>query len=265
MKLEENKHDHKLTNWLKVGIFALLMLAPMFASISQTLYVTFNKNAYQSYSNQMLAKVERVSNVNQLINGQQYDFYLNEDFTPTSTIDTYRVHYSSISVDFNEILNNGVDTQYNNFNFRITANWLNPDIGFDLFLYYDDTRISSNRIYYGTEKYDQLKHIVFVLDSYVTTFNSNGIIINYNTYTTEKLDNAFYYGVDQMTKSDLFNWTQNTALYTGINAMTTQLEIQTPAIAILLTYWFILTIIYVIIDIVLKGFTLLTHMFSNKV
>ena len=63
-----------------------------------------------------------------------------------------------------------------------------------------------------------------------------------------------------MTKSELFNWTQNTAVYTGIKAMTDNLQIQTNAIAILLTYWFILTIIYIIVDIVLKLFTTMTHL-----
>ena len=83
-------------------------------------------------------------------------------------------------------------------------------------------------------------------------------------YTTDKLDNAFYYGVEKMTQSDLFNWTQNTAIYTGVKTMTDNLEIQTPAIAILITYWFILTVIYVIIDIVLKGFTTITHMIMGN-
>ena len=67
-----------------------------------------------------------------------------------------------------------------------------------------------------------------------------------------------------MTESDLFNWTENTALYTGIKGMTDNLEIGTPAIAILITYWFILTVIYVIIDIVLKGFTTITHMIMGN-
>lgn len=56
MKLKDmkEKHDHKFTNLLKVAIFALLMIAPLFASISQMLYATFNKNAYKSYYGEII-------------------------------------------------------------------------------------------------------------------------------------------------------------------------------------------------------------------
>ena len=98
----------------------------------------------------------------------------------------------------------------------------------------------------------------------VTLNGVNEYSIYYFLTEKDTLDNAFYYGVEKMTESDLFNWTQNTTLYNGIKTMTDNLEIQTPAIAILLTYWFILTIIYVIIDIVLKGFTTLTHLIMGN-
>ena len=45
MKDEKQKHNHKLTDLIKVVIFAILMTAPLLASISQMLYVTLNKNA----------------------------------------------------------------------------------------------------------------------------------------------------------------------------------------------------------------------------
>lgn len=59
--------------------------------------------------------------------------------------------------------------------------------------------------------------------------------------------------------SDLISWTSNTILYTGINAMNTQLNITSPLITELLTYWLMLTSIYVIIDIVLEMFVFITH------
>ena len=124
---------------------------------------------------------------------------------------------------------------------------------------------NSNSSNIQTEIYGTTNDIIKFTISYTTIYNSNRFS-NYNSfiyYTYNKysyLDNAFYYGVDQMTKSDLFNWTQNTAIYNGVKAMTDNLQIQTPAIAILIVYWFILTIIYVIIDIVLKCFTTITHM-----
>ena len=65
--------------------------------------------------------------------------------------------------------------------------------------------------------------------------------------------------------SDLRSLTSNTLLYTGINAMNTQLNIVSPIITELLTYWLMLTSIYVIIDIVLEMFVFLTHWANDRI
>lgn len=44
------KHDHKLTNLLKYVIFAIIMLAPFFAVITECLYMVVNKNAPSNYT-----------------------------------------------------------------------------------------------------------------------------------------------------------------------------------------------------------------------
>lgn len=64
--------------------------------------------------------------------------------------------------------------------------------------------------------------------------------------------------------SDLMTWTTNTLLYTGVNAMFTQLNINSNLIIELLTYWLMLTSIYVIIDIVLEMFIYLTHWINDR-
>ena len=44
------KHDHKLTDMLKVLIFAVVMLAPFFAVLTECLYMIINKNAPSNYT-----------------------------------------------------------------------------------------------------------------------------------------------------------------------------------------------------------------------
>lgn len=44
------KHDHSLTNLLKVSIFAIVMMAPFFAVLLESLYMICNKNAPSNYT-----------------------------------------------------------------------------------------------------------------------------------------------------------------------------------------------------------------------
>lgn len=264
MKISElkGKHDHALTSWLKVSIFSLLMIAPLFASISQWVYVTCNKNAKDNYSGQFSISYKYesndVNNINDLHVGNIYKMTFEAQPTDAPTykeICFVRAGYNitNFNNDYQfetETDNNYIRLRYNNtlllfsssnYESLITVPWSNITFPYSFdFVFNRDMNIDLDTTTYKIEK---------------TDFN---IVTNIDT--SGSLDNAFYYGVEKMTESDLFNWTQNTAVYTGIKTMTDNLEIQTPAIAILLTYWFILTIIYVIIDIVLKGFTTLTHL-----
>lgn len=44
------KHDHSLTDILKVCIFAIVMMAPFFAVLFECLYMVCNKNAPSNYT-----------------------------------------------------------------------------------------------------------------------------------------------------------------------------------------------------------------------
>ena len=83
-------------------------------------------------------------------------------------------------------------------------------------------------------------------------------------YTEQKLDNVFEYSLSKLESSELYNWTMQTAIYTGVSTMTTQLGITGNIIPIIVCYWFFMTIIYIIIDIILNLFKILTHMFNKK-
>lgn len=78
-------------------------------------------------------------------------------------------------------------------------------------------------------------------------------------YTGTQQD-VFYNAVSNMCAKPLFSWTTQTGIYTPINAMCTGLEIQSGALPILLTYWALMTAIYIVFDIVIKMFTYITHL-----
>lgn len=304
MKIEKPRHDHKLTDLLKVCIFSLLMLAPLVASCSQWIYATINKNAYQSYSGTQsytsatpVYQTNEVNSFEDLVQNNYYELHFtttitfNDDLQPSNKVLQILSDYGNnvmniINVSTNSdgdsliyILNN---IQYGEIDYLLSYNEIIDNTSsitrhyYELFNYDNANDDFSSAVEVGVIEGNLYIYTInttilfqYLIDDYSAFLTSEDYSITaVNTmqeYTITQheqstLDNAFYYGVDQMTKSELFNWTQNTALYSGIKAMTDNLQIQTNAIAILLTYWFILTIIYIIVDIVLKLFTTITHL-----
>lgn len=254
MKDEKQKHNHKLTDLIKICIFGLLMIAPLLASISQMLYVTLNKNAkdsyhginYNSYFDDDNYNIKLDTYYLSKIKFNNLGNYLNTNNAILDFSNTY-INYQDLQYDFNSINTSRILYENSNrFTLFAINRWNGQEEHYFYYSYTDLYRITNTLTWHlNSNVYDNIK---------------TEILLDLNTINIDTLDNAFYYGVEQMTKSDLFNWTQNTAIYTGVKAMTDNLQIQTPAIAILIVYWFILTIIYVIIDIVLKCFTTITHM-----
>lgn len=87
------------------------------------------------------------------------------------------------------------------------------------------------------------------------------MIAIYNPNATNTT-NVFYTAVSNMNSSTLFNWTTSTAIYAAINNMLTGLELGTgtTTLAILLTYWALMTAIYIVFDIIIFCFTKITHL-----
>ena len=276
-KLPKVKHNHTLTDILKASIFSLVMMAPVVAIGVTCAYVVFNKNAYQSYSgNTSLTYYERVqgsyptnevtSESDLVINNY---YYINNLWTNDISYNGY------LSIEF---------TPTTNVTFDDESNYSNPGesikeplkiVGiFEENYYYISYYLYNNQTIVINGNYASINGDVKLLNvdadgdsNFVSKFSSSSL--TYDTYvenTIEQstLDNVFYYAVDTMQNNSIFSWTKNTAIYTPINAMTTGLGVNTPAIAVLLTYWLLLTAIYVIIDIVIKGFTWMTHLIGER-
>lgn len=249
MKIQEIKHNHSLTDLLKVALFSMLMLAPALSVASRCLYVIANKNAYQSYSDSYVETTQVISNTSQFVEGQSIIATYKAKENESTTYGAY-IHYDSISIDWTDY-----GFQENTYNqFRLFNS------GLIQLRDTNNTQYSMNNVWGNT-----LKTFTFIYNSMEAGSNLNGNV-DYTAlfYQQSKLDNVFEYSVSKLEDSQMFNWTTNTAIYTGVQAMCSQLGITTPVIAEILVYWFLLTVIYVIIDIILKTFTVITHMLGSK-
>lgn len=249
------KHDHSLTNILKAAIFSLVMLAPIFSITVRCGYVMFNKNAYKSYYGETInQEIETEVNYNALVGNKNYVFHnpLTSD-KPSSTLHTNM--YVSNMVNLN-----GFNNDYDLSNVRIIRFYL--DNVYNTFFFQDinGTNLFQLGLNNATMKFS------FNFEGYYQDFDSGFEYANYfytvsfNKYSY--LDNAFTYGISNLKNESVFNWTQNTAIYIPINAMCTGLGITENAISIMLTYWALMTAIYIIFDIVIVLFTKLTHLLN---
>lgn len=264
MKLNDLKHNHSLTDLLKVLIFSILMLVPFLSVATRSLYVICNKNAFESYENQreVITKYEtnEVNTLTDLVIGRVYTYTENENFEYECRIgiEDILINEDIETYNFRTIATGYDKTIRTNYSYNGTGNKSFTVIGMNTeFNMY--TNINKINFIYGNTQYNTNVEAMIPLIS-----KCNDLPIDFIENENGTLDNVFEYSIDRLAKSQYYNWTQNTAIYTGIETMTTQLGITGATIPILLTYWFMLTIIYVVIDIILKLFTALTHMLGNK-
>ena len=256
MKLEKLDHKHALTSWLKVILFALLMLAPMFSIAVRCLYVVSNKNAKDSYSGKDTQYTQTIiNNKNELIINNVYHFDSSVSFTNTTQENSRLIGIADLSNIYST--NTQLHTYLPQASF---INFYYSSTNKQLYLYDENESVlySSN-----------ITNNITQFDFRLTTFNESGLtntsflsILDFQN--NSPLDNAFEYSISKIADSQYYNWTQNTAIYTGVEAMTTGLGITGATIPILITYWFLLTVIYIVIDIVINLFTYITHFLNKK-
>lgn len=251
MKDKSKKHDHKGTKILKLGIFTSVMLAPLFAIGFKCAYATFNKNAYQSYSVENSDNFKLVNNQEKILENNLYQFTTNNDLLNLPTQD----YILGTNI---KVINGSANIPTNAYRFRLYYNGNNQSYSI---------QIDGDTTLYTTIGNSSSIGIVTLSFLATQTQNTNNYINNIYLYefgTSQTLDNAFYYAINQMKDNELFSWTKNTALYTPINAMTSGLGITTDAIAVLLAYWLYITLIYVVFDIVIELFTYLSHLIMGN-
>lgn len=257
-KLKE-KHNHKLTDLLKVAMFSLVMLAPFLSIGVRCGYVMWNKNAKDSYSGSYginyKYETNEVNNISDLKVGNVYT--LNYDY---DNIDStyYVVTATMINAPRNNFMVNIND--FNNGGY-ITIVINNQQIYF----YLND--VNNQYITSYTVPYNDIDFVF-----YTTASGTNNFIqyISESTYneidsidTSGTLDNAFSYSVSQISNDPIFNWTRNTGIYTPMNAMVEGLEIENDTLQILLAYWSLMTAVYIVFDLIIFCFTKITHFING--
>lgn len=258
--MKKNKHDHKGTKALKLSIFFTLMLAPFLAVLFKCAYVTFNKNAKDSYSNYSytLEETINVTNFNDLVDNTNAFLIINysSDYDNTDR-NSYEVYFNNLTIN-----NNTYNTGYFKLGYKAGENLGNFLQIFDL----NNSRVA----WFNTSDIVGSYQFFYLYSrqpsSYYNQNNMYGCSISYFVLQQQQgtLDNSFYYAIDEAMESPYFAWARTSALYTATSGLTNGMGITTQAIPTLIVYWLILTAIYIIIDIVIESFTYLTHCIMNR-
>lgn len=181
-------------------IYALVMLLPFSAIGLRCAYVTFNKNAYQSYSDKSAMTTTLISNNNQSIVGNNYIINL------LSSGESYsdNIYFNSSTIDFSYLY--GQTISFNVVGFRFYPN----NTHFRLL----DENNNSYNFELNDEKRTYLNGQSFNWRT-GNLVNSNGnqpVRFYMVTYTTGSLDNAFDYSLQSFLdengvgRLNLTNW-----------------------------------------------------------
>lgn len=260
-KKDENKRKKGQETTIGKIIYGFLLFMPLLAIAVTCGYAIFNKNAYQSYGDKYIKSTQVVNDSSFLQPNNDYSFSAQTFFDNTEEFKDggkYKFNTSSIE-DWNIFISGSgsipltpqENETINGFVFYYANNKR-------LSLYNDDTLVktivdngtSIRLVNLNKTIYFNLKEVAdWNIGSYQNTYTTNSTYLI--TYTIESLSDSFYYAIDKVTENPLFNWAQNSVIYTTTNATCNALSITTPFIPLLLAYWLIISVIYFLYDIAL--------------
>lgn len=167
-----------------------------------------------------IGRINTISATNQRIYLRLYD--------KTLDIDNYKFNRSNMDINPYDL---STDTYLSPINsYDITNNQYN--ITFEISTY----------TLFGQATYS-LTNETYI--KYLGQFLKQSLIID------RDLSNVFEYSISQVEENSLYNWSKNTAIYEGVETTTNLLGITHSFYPMLLTYWLLITIIYIIYDIAL--------------
>ena len=246
MKKDKSCKSRKGESTIGKIIYGFLLFAPLIAMLTTCMYVIFNKNAYQSYTGSYkYEKTETITDITELENSKIYIGTINSQNTFIAgnlnylkfenenyqfSTDNYNYSYYTITMTTAGIFN---IYGYNSQGQQSQSLFRNPNVQI-----YNNVKLQSNNI----ESLNNNQKTLFL-----TNFQPK-----IQTFFVDKtLSNVFYASTETLKNNDLFNWTTNTLIYTGVQATTSTLGITNTFIPMLLAYWLIISILYFIYDIVL--------------
>lgn len=238
----------KLFHWL----YGFLMLMPIFAIGVTCGYAIFNKNAYQSYVDIKSTTLSAVSNYNSIIYNNQYLIQYENQYTSVgSYTDSPRFYYSQININWED------------YGFSPGYTWTNFQVRNDGYIYLrDNNDYQEIKLIWGT----QLKEVVLTLTNVTPDYNFNkgSTILYFYTIINKPLSDVFYYAVDKVVESPLFNWSLDSFLSTPFTYILNLFNVPNNSVMLLLlSYWLDISIIWLTFD-VLMYVPLLTHRWLDK-
>lgn len=232
-------------------IYGFLLFMPLIAILSSIIINTFNMSAKQETEITYKYETNEVNSGDDLVIGNIYHFNFDDYITEISTNNTFE-----LDINLVEGLIEFVDFSIDDY---ITEDYVLQNIRFT----FDDTW--NYRVYLFSSTY-----IYGTFEEQSTLFSNCDVIINnflnidfqyfskcenipIESVETHNLDtqDIFYKAIEKVEQSNLFNWAENSLIYTGIHNTCTQLSITTTFIPLLLAYWLIISVIYILYDIIL--------------
>lgn len=289
----------KLFHWL----YAFIMLMPVFFIAGRVAYVTFNKNAKDSYTGiinyDMTLSLNEFKNKNAIaiqnytLNEQTtyyYEFPIFKDYFYTFNRDNFgtnnRTAYGfNVSTITFESDNNNIYTYTNSFVcFSRDRNENNGVIQIFENNFFNQSNCTLTKAYdaHAVYKKDGVVQTFTHRINVKTTYHFNGrdnylyltasnepqsvlsTILTNLTFSVDSLDNAFEYSVNQLNEVPIFSWAQTSFLVAPFSYITGLFGIaSTSPVNTLLSYWLSISIIWLVFDLVMY-LPLLIHRWLDK-
>lgn len=243
------KQKHGKENTIGKIIYGFLLFMPLLAIATTCAYVIFNKNAYHSYYGETINDYQNVR----------------VDFDNLEENETYH-----IDIDY---IDNSNSLSQTTFYVSYIKN-LSADLEYDMTIY-NRLRFfknaNTNQVYTQLNRIDGGSSLTITTNvtiefTYISTQYIGTISPYLNIYQVQYekltyLSSSFYYAINEVENSALFNWSYNTATYNVLETTCNTLGITNNFVPMMLSYWLMISLMYLLYDIAL----LVVHMAHNRI
>lgn len=166
-------------------IYCALLSIPLVSILSRVIYVQANKNAYQSYSETQVRKIEQINNAQSYADTFTYNVKPLDSSHGTSG----KQYFSYISIG---------NVNSNAVSFSIYTNETNAH----LIMFWDINNVEVQRFTWGASQNNDFEEFYFTKTSGSDLFNYANVFLIYET--TDKLDNVFEYSINKLVDDNNF-------------------------------------------------------------
>jgi len=243
-------------------IYGFLLFMPLLAITSTILVNTFNKENRQPTQEVNITYLyEDGTDLNNL---ELHKLYFADEFNYSSIqmnqgsyTKFYVYSWNSIWYSLNGLESEYIGSNYNSSNGNYVYFYIED--GVDAYMGFTNENVYQELIIDDFDIEGFVFSIEEELEDGIKAFEfSNISLTDFNVIDSVEviehettLNDVFYKAVELVENSPLFNWSKNSELYTVIHNTCNILDLNNTFIPMLLTYWVIISIIYVIYDIAL--------------